>query len=58
MRQLVQRYIAEDGGATAIEYGLIVALISVAIIAVLATIGVRLIETFQETLDALTEAGR
>ena len=39
MKKLVLRFLSDDSGATAIEYGLIAAGISVAIIAVVNTIG-------------------
>ena len=39
MKNLVLRFLSDDSGATAIEYGLIAAGISVAIIAVVNTIG-------------------
>jgi pilus assembly protein Flp/PilA len=39
MKNLVLRFIKDDSGATAIEYGLIAAGISIAIIAVVNTIG-------------------
>ena len=39
MRKLVSSFARNESGATAIEYGLIAALISVVIISVLATIG-------------------
>ena len=40
--QLLTSFVRDEGGATAIEYGLIAALISVVIIGVLATIGTNL----------------
>jgi pilus assembly protein Flp/PilA len=39
MKNLVLRFLSDDSGATAIEYGLIAAGISIAIIAVVGTIG-------------------
>jgi pilus assembly protein Flp/PilA len=39
MKNLVLRFLNDDSGATAIEYGLIAAGISIAIIAVVNTIG-------------------
>ncbi len=42
MKNLVTRFVKDESGATAIEYGLIAALISVVIIGVLATIGTSL----------------
>ena len=40
------RFLRNDSGATAIEYGLIAALISVAIVTVLGTVGTNLNATF------------
>ncbi|MBA3516326.1 MAG: Flp family type IVb pilin [Rhizobiales bacterium] len=42
MKNLVARFAKDESGATAIEYGLIAALISVVIIGVLTTIGTKL----------------
>jgi pilus assembly protein Flp/PilA len=42
MKTLVARFVKDESGATAIEYGLIAAGISVAIIAVVNTIGTTL----------------
>ena len=42
MTKFVNRFVKDESGATAIEYGLIAALIAVAIIAVLGTIGTNL----------------
>lgn len=42
MKNIVSRFAKDESGATAIEYGLIAALISVVIIGVLSTIGTRL----------------
>lgn len=47
MRTLFNRFMREESGATAIEYGLIAALIAVAIVAVLLTLGPRLATVFQ-----------
>lgn len=43
---MFSRFLKDESGATAIEYGLIAALISVAIIAVLGTVGTNLTATF------------
>jgi len=48
-----RRLVKDDSGATAIEYGLIAALVSVAIIAVLGTLGDSLKATFQSVSDQL-----
>jgi len=46
MTKFVNRFVKDESGATAIEYGLIAALIAVAIIVVLGTIGTNLNSKF------------
>jgi pilus assembly protein Flp/PilA len=46
MSKLIQLFFRDESGATAIEYGLIAALIAVVIITALATIGTKLSTTF------------
>jgi pilus assembly protein Flp/PilA len=46
MQYLVSRFLKDQSGATAIEYGLIAAGISVAIIAVVNGLGTKLTDTF------------
>ncbi len=46
MTQLLKRFVHDESGATAIEYGLIASLIAVAIIAVLGTLGTGIVTTF------------
>ncbi|RAI38914.1 Flp family type IVb pilin, partial [Rhodoplanes roseus] len=46
MNTLVKRFVKDESGATAIEYGLIAAGISVAIIAVVNSLGSQLKNTF------------
>jgi pilus assembly protein Flp/PilA len=46
MKNLVSRFVKDESGATAIEYGLIAAGISVAIIAVVQGLGTKLYNTF------------
>ncbi len=53
MKNLVSRFVQDESGATAIEYGLIAAGISVAIIAVLQGLGTRLNTTFTTIQNAL-----
>jgi len=48
MQKLVTRFIKDESGATAIEYGLIAALIGVAIIAGAQTLGQNLNSTFTD----------
>jgi pilus assembly protein Flp/PilA len=53
MPRLVLKFLKEESGATAIEYGLIAALISVVIIGVLATIGTNLSAKFNQVATQL-----
>jgi pilus assembly protein Flp/PilA len=53
MKNAVTRFAEDESGATAIEYGLIAALISVVIIGVLSTIGTRLSTKFNQIADQL-----
>jgi len=53
MKKLVLRFLNEDSGATAIEYGLIAAGISVAIIAVVNGLGTKLNTTFSSVSSQL-----
>ena len=46
MPRVIQRFLGGASGATAIEYGLIAALIAVVIVTALATIGTKLSTTF------------
>lgn len=53
MHRLMRFLIADDRGATAIEYGLIASLIAVAIIAAVTTVGSDLTNTFNSVANAL-----
>jgi pilus assembly protein Flp/PilA len=57
MKNLVTRFVRDESGATAIEYGLIAALISVVIIAVLGSIGTNLNTKFNSVATGLSGAG-
>jgi pilus assembly protein Flp/PilA len=50
---IVTRFLRDESGATAIEYGLIAAGISVAIIAVVQGLGTKLESTFTSVKEAL-----
>jgi pilus assembly protein Flp/PilA len=50
---LISRFLRDEAGATAIEYGLIAAGISVAIIATVAGLGSKLNSTFTSVQNAL-----
>lgn len=51
--RLIKSYLRDESGATAIEYGLIAALISVVIIGVLSTIGTQLNAKFMAISNKL-----
>ena len=53
MRDVLKRFVADESGATAIEYGLIAAGISVAIITVVQGLGTKLNSTFGTVKNAL-----
>ena len=55
MKNIVARFIKDQSGATAIEYGLIAAGISVAIIAAVQGLGTKLTGTFTKVGNALTQ---
>jgi pilus assembly protein Flp/PilA len=57
MKNLFVRFVKNESGATAIEYGLIAAGISVAIIAVVNGLGSQLNSTFQTISSSLGGAG-
>jgi pilus assembly protein Flp/PilA len=58
MTNLVKRFMNDESGATAIEYGLIAAGISVAIITVVNTLGSQLKSTFTNISSQLATAGK
>lgn len=53
MKTILSRFVKDESGATAIEYGLIAAGISVAIIAVVQGLGTNLKSTFTSVSNAL-----
>ena len=58
MNNLVKRFVKDESGATAIEYGLIAAGISVAIIAAVKGLGTQLTSTFSTVTSQLATAGK
>jgi pilus assembly protein Flp/PilA len=58
MTNLVKNFAKDESGATAIEYGLIAAGISVAIITVVNTLGSQLKTTFTTVSTQLATAGK
>jgi len=53
MKNLVSRFVTDESGVTAIEYGLIAALIAVVIIAAVSTVGTKLSGTFSQVAGSL-----
>jgi pilus assembly protein Flp/PilA len=53
MTKFIKKFVKDESGATAIEYGLIAALIAVIIITAVGLIGTRLELVFQEIAAAL-----
>jgi pilus assembly protein Flp/PilA len=58
MNPPLKRFMQDESGATAIEYGLIAAGISVAIIAVVNNLGGQLKNTFSTVSNSLKNAGK
>jgi pilus assembly protein Flp/PilA len=58
MTKFVSKFIKDESGATAIEYGLIAALIAVALIAILGTLSGSLSSTFQKVATKLEDANK
>lgn len=52
----ISRFVQDEDGVTAIEYGLIAALIAVVIVGIVQTVGTDLQGVFQDISDALTGA--
>ncbi len=57
MKNVMKKFFKNESGATAIEYGLIAALIAVAIIGAVSTLGTNLATTFGDVSAELTGAG-
>jgi pilus assembly protein Flp/PilA len=56
MQNLFARFVSDESGATAIEYGLIAAIVGVGIITSLGTLKSALVTTFNATSTAMTGA--
>ncbi|XIA66220.1 Flp family type IVb pilin [Bradyrhizobium sp. TZ2] len=54
MKNLVSRFVKDESGATAIEYGLIAAGISIAIVTAVGTVGTQLNTNFETIKTKLT----
>ncbi len=57
MTNFMKRFLKDESGATAIEYGLIAALIAVTIIAAVTSLGGELNKKFDATAKAVAAAG-
>ncbi|ELT47161.1 Flp family type IVb pilin [Brucella sp. ZJ1_1] len=57
MTKLIARFRKNESGATAIEYGLIAALIAVVIIGATTALGTNISEKFTEIAEAISSAG-
>ena len=53
MQNLISRFVANESGVTAIEYGLIAALIAVVIIGGVTAVGTKLSSTFSTVASSL-----
>jgi pilus assembly protein Flp/PilA len=53
MKSLVSRFVNDESGVTAIEYGLVASLIAIAIIAAATTLGTKLSGTFNNVANNL-----
>ena len=56
MKNILNRFVADESGATAIEYGLIAGLIAVAIIGAVTTVGTSLTAKFTRVSTTLNAA--
>ncbi|WP_425963148.1 Flp family type IVb pilin [Rhizobium nepotum] len=56
MTKIFTRFLKDESGATAIEYGLIAALISVAIVGGATTVGTQIKLLFENIGDKMTDA--
>jgi pilus assembly protein Flp/PilA len=57
MSKFVTRFLKDESGATAIEYGLIAALIAAVLIGALTAVGTSLNDKFTDISDTVTKAG-
>lgn len=58
MSKFVTRFLKDESGATAIEYGLIIALISVVIVAAITSLGGNLTSVFEKVDGELSTAAK
>ena len=53
IQMFLQRLVQDEEGATAVEYGVLVALIIAAVVAIIATLGGQINDAFKSVVDAL-----
>jgi pilus assembly protein Flp/PilA len=53
VQTFISKFLKDESGATAIEYGLIIALVAVVIITAVTTVGTKLETTFNEAANSL-----
>jgi pilus assembly protein Flp/PilA len=56
MKAMIQKFFQDEAGASAVEYGLLVALIAVVIITAVTTLGKNLDEKFTKAADGVKNA--
>ncbi|WP_332656398.1 Flp family type IVb pilin [Brevundimonas sp.] len=57
MKKFISKFMSDESGATAIEYGLIAALIAVVIIAAVTTLGTNISSRFNQVATAIGTNG-
>lgn len=55
MKEMIRAFINDEGGATMVEYAILVALIAVAVITTVGLLGTEINNKFDEVVNALTE---
>lgn len=56
MKQLIQKFLKDESGATMVEYAILVALISIAAVVIIGVIGGQINTAFQNVSNALPAA--
>ncbi len=56
MKEMIRSFIDDESGATMVEYAVLVALIAVAAITIIATLGAQINAAFQEVSDEIAAA--
>lgn len=57
MKDLIQKFLKDESGATMVEYAILVALISVAAIVIIVAVGQQVNEAFTRVSNELTAGG-